>query len=106
MKKGSIKKAVLLPDIHYPAHSVDAMKSVLRFLKDFKPDELIYQGDQLDMSVISHWNKDRKRKVELKRLKQDYEGLNNEVLLPIEKVVGGKCKKVWITGNHEDWAQQ
>lgn len=103
MKK--VEKIVLLPDIHYPEHSKESIKSVLLFLKDFKPDTVIYQGDQLDMGVISHWNKDKKRKVELKRLKQDYEGFDKDILLPVEKAVGKKCKKVWITGNHEDWAQ-
>jgi hypothetical protein len=101
-----IQKAVLLPDIHYPQHSVESMKSVLKFLADFRPDTVIYQGDQLDMSVISHWNKDKKRKVELKRVKSDYDGFDKDILSPIEKIVGKRCEKVWITGNHEDWAQQ
>lgn len=106
MKKVVAKKAVLLADIHYPKHSKEALNSIKTFLKDFMPDYVVYQGDQLDMGVISHWNKDKKRKVELKRLKSDYENFDRDVLLPIEKIVGDKCQKVWITGNHEDWAQQ
>ena len=101
-----IRKAILLPDIHYPEHSKSSMNLVKKFIKDFKPDEIIYQGDNLDMDVISHWNKDKKRKVELKRLKNDYDGFDRDILKPIESLVGKKTKFVWLNGNHEDWANQ
>jgi len=101
-----IRKAVLLPDIHYPEHAPGSIDLVKKFIKDFNPDEVIYTGDNLDMGVISHWNKDKKRKIELKRLKQDYIGFNKDILEPIEKLVGKKTKFVWLNGNHEDWAEQ
>jgi predicted phosphodiesterase len=101
-----IRTAVLLPDIHYPEHSVVSMNLVKKLIKDIKPDEIIYQGDNLDMGVISHWNLDKKRKVELKRLKQDYSGFEKEILDPIEALAGKKTKFVWLNGNHEDWANQ
>lgn len=100
-----MKKVVLLPDIHYPEHSVKCMDLVKKFIKDFKPDEIIYQGDNLDMAVISHWNKDKKRKVELKRLREDYEGFNKEILRPIERLAP-KAKMIWLEGNHENWIEQ
>jgi len=106
MSAKGIKKVVLLPDIHYPEHDNKSLEAIKMFLIDFKPDFLVYQGDQLDMGVISHWNQDKKRQVELKRLKKDYDGFNDEVLTPFENIVGKKCKKKWITGNHEDWAKQ
>ena len=99
------KKVVVLPDIHYPEHSKSSMDLVKKFIKDIQPDEIIYQGDNMDMGVISHWNKDKKRVVELKRLKQDYDNFIKDILDPIEKLAP-KAKFIWFTGNHEFWAEQ
>jgi len=100
------KKVVILPDIHYPEQSESSLDLVKKFIKDVQPDEVIYQGDNLDMGVISHWNKDKKKTLELKRLKKDYEGFDKDVLLPIENLVNKKTKFIWLRGNHEDWADQ
>lgn len=101
-----MKKVVILPDIHYPEHSKKSIKLVLKLIKDLKPDEIIYQGDNLDMGAISHWNKDKKRKVELKRLQKDYNGFIKDVLTPIERAAGKNTKFVWLDGNHSFWAEQ
>jgi len=100
------KTVVLLPDIHYPEHSKSSIELVKIFIKDVKPDIIIYQGDNLDMSVISHWNKEKTRKIELKRLKADYDGFAKEILDPIEKLTKKDTQFVWLNGNHEDWAEQ
>ena len=95
------RTAVILPDIHYPEHSPVAIDLVKKFIKDVQPDEIIYQGDNLDMGVISHWNKDKKKTLELKRLKNDYDGFIKDVLDPIESLSKKKTKFVWLNGNHE-----
>ena len=94
-----IKKAVLLSDIHFPYHDKDCIKLVKKFIKDFKPDELIYMGDQMDFDYISKFNKDKLKNLEGKRFSEDYEGFQKEILTPIEKAAGKKCKKVYIIGN-------
>jgi len=101
-----IETVVILPDIHYPEHSEASIDLVKKFIKDIQPDTIVYQGDNLDMGVISHWNKDKKRKVELKRLKKDYEGFVQNILDPIEKLAKKNTQFVWLNGNHEDWANQ
>jgi len=100
------RTVVILPDIHYPEHSKVSLDLVKKFIKDVQPDEIVYQGDNMDMGVISHWNKDKKRVVELKRLQQDYDGFIKDVLDPIEKLVNKRTKFVWLNGNHEDWVNQ
>lgn len=104
--KEKFEVAILLPDIHYPEHSVESIDLVKQVIADIQPNYVVYQGDQLDLAVISHWNKDKKRKVELKRLKEDYVGFDKEIMTPIEKITNRKTKFVWVIGNHEDWVQQ
>jgi predicted phosphodiesterase len=48
-----MKKTVVLSDIHIPNHCPLAVSSVLKFIRDFKPDQIILNGDILDMEGIS-----------------------------------------------------
>lgn len=50
-----MKSFVSLSDIHYPYEDPDAMKLVTQFLKDFKPDVLLFNGDIHDMPHISKY---------------------------------------------------
>jgi len=101
------KKAILLPDIHHPHHDVPCIKSILKFVPDFKPDILVYTGDQMNMDAVDHWKKmkGRIRLLEGKRIKAEYEAFDKEILTPFEKVISKDCKKVYMLGNHEDWIQ-
>lgn len=101
-----IKKVVILPDIHYPEHSVRCLRVVNKFLADFSPDYLVYQGDQLDLGSISHWDKDKPLLKESKRLWKEYSDFNEEVLKVHEKITKKNCKRVFLLGNHENRAQR
>ena len=104
MKK--IRKAILLPDIHYPDHIRANFTAIEPFIKDFRPDYLIYMGDQLDLDMISTWNKDKPGLVEKKRLLKDYIKFDGLFLRKHEKITSRNCERVWIDGNHEqraDW---
>ena len=98
-----MRKAVLLPDIHFPEHSIFCMRLVLAFLKDFQPNIIVYQGDQLSLDMISFWNKGKPGNKEGKRLKDEVLDFNKHILLPHEKAVP-KAKRIWLTGNHENRA--
>jgi len=75
-----IKKAILLPDIHYPHHSKSSLKAVNQFITDYQPDYLVYMGDQLNMDVVSSWNEGRPRLKENQRIIDEYAGFNDEIL--------------------------
>jgi predicted phosphodiesterase len=104
---GKIWKVIILPDIHYPLHDSLCWKVVLKFLEWFKPDEIVLLGDALEMECIDHWKHEKQnvRYFETKRLIKEYRGFISEILEPIEKLCP-KAKKVYMGGNHEDWAYQ
>lgn len=96
-----VKKSILLPDLHYPHHDKKAMRSINDFIIDYQPDEILYMGDQLDLSCISSWNKKRPLLKEGKRLIDEYKNFNEEILLVHEKITRDDCKRVFFYGNHE-----
>ena len=96
-----IRKAILLADTHHDHHSIESLKLVNAFLKDEKPDYLVYMGDMLDMDVVSYFAQGKPRLIEGKRLKTAYDKFDEDILSPHEKIVGKKCKKIYIMGNHE-----
>lgn len=100
-----IKKAVVLFDIHFPNHQKKQIELIQDLCYYEEPDCLIYGGDQLDMAPLSHWNDNKPQKMENQRVASHYNDFDNEILKPFEKVCK-KAKKVWIVGNHEDWARE
>lgn len=96
-----IKKGIAAWDIHYPYHDDRCMKILLDFTNYYKPDVFILGGDQLDMDMISSFNKHKPLKVEGKRLKKHYNGFEKTVLKPINDCLSNNCKKYFIIGNHE-----
>ena len=52
-----IQKTVLLPDIHHPHCDRRLLISVADFIIDYKPDEIVYMGDQMSLDCISSWNR-------------------------------------------------
>lgn len=102
------KKIVLLPDIHYPHHNVEAFRAVLKFIKWFKPDEVNLLGDAMNMDTVNHWKRDKGNQLyfEGKRMKAEYEGFDRDILRPIEKAIPKHCVKVYMGGNHEDWVNE
>lgn len=99
-------RGIAVFDLHYPSHDKRLWGNVLRFADDFAPDVWLFGGDDLDCEPLSHWVGDKKRKVEGKRMKRDYEGFNAEVLAPLSEVLPDHCRRIKLTGNHEDWIEQ
>jgi hypothetical protein len=104
-KKKVMQKGVVLFDIHYPEHDKASTAIALDFIKDFKPDLFIFGGDQMDMGCISTFNRKKPMLVENKRLAKEYEGFQHSVLDVLNTLLPSKCKRYWITGNHEQRVQ-
>jgi len=96
-----MKKGIASWDIHYPYHSKSSMRILKQFIKDFKPNYFILGGDQLDMDMISSFNKHKPKLVEGKRLKKHYNDFQRYILTPIESILPNTCDKYFIIGNHE-----
>lgn len=106
-----MQKFCALFDLHYgyerrngaklPLHDEKALRAVLKFLKDFKPDHTILGGDILDCGAISHHNHGKPGAVEGLRLLGDAKELREKLIKPVESLT--KSSLTYIVGNHEDW---
>lgn len=110
-----MKKFIALFDLHFgfetgqvngnkvvrPTHNLKAVNAVKKFAEDFKPDILILGGDQLNCGPISHWHHGKPRLDEGLRLKDEYSLLRDNILDPFRSIE----KKIWLTGNHEQWIE-
>ena len=106
-----ITRVILLPDFHYPHHNKLAVKATFQFIQWFKPHIVVILGDALEMDAINHWQRDKgnRKFFENKRLLQEYEGFDRDILTPLDKLCENsnkrrkKVRKIFMGGNHEDW---
>lgn len=87
-----------------PLHDLKAINAMLKFAKDFKPDEVILGGDIIDCGAVSHHNHGKPGAVEGLKLIEDVQGVRNALLSPLEAL--GAKKYTFIVGNHEAWLEQ
>lgn len=102
--KTPFKTALIYGDVHAPHHNEVAIKSILKLADDVKFDMLINIGDFLDYGCISHWNQNKHKTLEMKRLKSDYI-VGNSILDEFDKRMPKNCEKHFFKGNHEVWIQ-
>jgi hypothetical protein len=86
-----------------PTFSMEGYRVMTRFAQDFAPDIVLYGGDQLNAGPISHWHKGKPILDEGFRLKDEMEFLDEHLLYPIESGMTKGSRKIWMTGNHEQW---
>jgi predicted phosphodiesterase/transposase-like protein len=99
------KQIIIIGDVHAPEQDDTAIKSVLNLMDDIKFDGIINLGDYLNLSCISHWNKEKRKTLEGKRLKSDFIvgcGLLDE----FDKRLPKGAEKHFLKGNHEEWLDQ
>jgi predicted phosphodiesterase len=95
MSRNKIKTVVVVSDIHLPYEDHKATQAFLSFLKDHKIDELVLNGDILDLaSMSSHGDAGAKALM-------DEVAYANDWLDDLRNIVGSKCKLHYVEGNHE-----
>ena len=52
-----MKTIVVVSDLQVPYHDIEAVRILTKFIKAFKPDEVVSVGDEMDMQTISKWAK-------------------------------------------------
>jgi len=82
-------------------HDPRAIRSVLKFIADFKPHHLVLGGDMLDCAVISHHNRNTPGRTEGLRVLHDAQELQSQFLAPLEELVSKRL--IYHIGNHEQW---
>lgn len=93
-----------LYDIQHPPYHRKTFRAILSFIRQNLVDGLLLGGGALDLSRVSHWNKDlpgNKRKGVLKSDRFD-----KQILQPLEALLPRACEKVFLTGNHEQMLDQ
>jgi predicted phosphodiesterase len=96
---------IIIGDVHVPEQDDVAIKSVLSLMDDIKFDGIINLGDYLNLSCISHWNENKHKTLEGKRLKNDYIS-GNALMNEFDKRLPKDAEKHFLMGNHEDWMNQ
>lgn len=93
------KRIVIIPDTQMPYDDRKALKSVVRFIGDYQPDEVIHIGDVADFPQPSRWNKDSAGEFE-GSVFDDAEQVKRRLLEPLRKVYDGP---IGIhEGNHDE----
>jgi len=100
-----IKTYVVAHDLHYPAYSEKTWNAMMEFIKHVKPAGFIFGGDQFNNEEISHHTKGKPFYRERASFKKNTTGFTREILVPLEKSLGG-AERIWIIGNHDDWEHE
>jgi predicted phosphodiesterase len=58
-RKKTIKRIVVISDLQIPFHNVKHTRAVAKFIKRYKPDDVLCVGDELDFQTISRWSSGR-----------------------------------------------
>ena len=102
VRKVATERIAIIGCVHIPYEDPKAVEATMNFLKFWKPDKLILNGDILDMYAISKHSKDPLRALNL----QDEIDEGRDFLHDIRKLVGSGCDIVYNLGNHEArWAR-
>lgn len=99
--KPGYHRVLFIPDIHVPFHDMVAIKAMLAFVKDWKPQVVFFLGDVVDFYAISHFAKDPLRSLQLQEEIDD----TNKILDLICKSTPDS-KRFFIRGNHEQRMQK
>jgi len=102
------KRAVIIPDQHFPIHDQQAVNCVLKALEIIKPNIFINLGDVLENENVSPF---RYRGKKLPSLEFMLGGIDDEIrqgnegVDQFDKVLDKiKCKERYIlSGNHDQW---
>lgn len=93
-----IKKVIIIPDAHLTDETPKDYSAIKPFIKMFKPDKIILLGDFMDVSSLSAWDYDKKRKMEGRRFKNEISIANIEL-----NYLAKHCNEIiYLEGNHED----
>lgn len=95
----STRSIVIIPDVQAPYEDRKALRSVIRFVGEFQPDEVIQIGDLADFPQPSRWSKDTRAEFE-GSIFDDSDHIKRDFFEPLRKVYGGPIGV--HEGNHDE----
>jgi predicted phosphodiesterase len=96
------KRIVVISDTQIPYHDRKAVKALVKFIGDYRPDEVIHIGDLMDFPQPSRWNKGSAGEFE-GSVFEDCEQAKRTFLEPLRKAFDGPIKV--HEGNHDERAR-
>ncbi|KRD08619.1 hypothetical protein ASE48_08640 [Mycobacterium sp. Root265] len=93
------KRIVIISDTQLPFDDRNALRSVVKFIGDTQPDEVVHIGDLMDFPSPSRWTKGTKEEFQ-QRIKPDSEQAKTRLLAPLRAVYSGPIKV--HLGNHDE----
>lgn len=96
---------LVIPDCHVtPDCDMSRFKAINKLIKRRNPDNIVVLGDFLNLSSLSHWEKNNKLKMEGVRYKEDIEAGNAALDAMFQDVNLKKTNLIWHLGNHDEWS--
>ena len=93
------KRIVIVSDIQAPFHDRKATRTVIRYITDTQPDEVVFIGDCLDFPQPSRWNKDTRGEFE-GSIYKDIDIFKKQVFEPLRAGYSGPVG--FHEGNHDE----
>lgn len=90
------KRIGILSDIHFPSYHKEALNAAIDYLRKWKPEVIVLNGDIIDCYFLSDYEKDPRQR----SFKYELDMVCN-FLLQLRKLFP-KTKLIWKLGNHED----
>ena len=92
-----LERIVVLPDVHLTTKIPKPYQLVKKFIKDYKPTEIIILGDFMEVSALSSYDLCKRRKIEGKRFEEEVKVADRE----LEYLINCSKKVTYLSGNHE-----
>lgn len=91
-----VKRVAVLSDLHIPYHDKDAIRTTIKYLKGYKPDCIILNGDIADIFSLSFWEKDPRKR----GFSEELETVR--LFLQLLRQTFPKARIIFKKGNHEE----
>lgn len=95
---GKSKSFVVLSDTQMPFEDKKALSAVIRFIKEYQPDEVVHIGDVVDFPQPSRWTKGTRQEFEGSVFK-DAEYTVKNLIQPLREAYAGDIG--FLEGNHD-----
>ena len=54
-----MKRIVIVSDLQIPYHDPTAVENLIKFIRSYKPDQVVSIGDEIDLPTLGKWNRGR-----------------------------------------------
>lgn len=103
-----IRRAIVIPDQHFPIEDKKAVNVVLQAIEIVKPDTFVNLGDVGEWNSVSMWQWKRKKRppleYQLPVIDKEIKAVNKRIDRFDEVLDAVKCKNKYIcAGNHDEW---